>query len=351
MAAPRPTPINDAAAPAPALISPDRTGAVARAVSGVVRVTDDVLVRATGRRPLASALIDRTLWGPLQRGEPVIRPARPLLGLSFDCDYQEDTDALPLLGEVLAEVGVTASICAIGKLVERDPNPYGALVAAGHELVNHTHTHPDNPVLNPDREFWDLSEAEMAEEIGTAQDAFERQVGIRPTGFRSPHFKDAHRMLAAIERFEEMAYLSTVLQGKTPSGLPYRPARDAAVLSDRSHFVSSPDPAGNSRLVQLPLTPCPDHRWSPLCSYHTIRRPRLDATGQGMHPAEQFPQLWERMLDRAASDRYALVYFDPKDVAGSAEAASVFGEMLRIAVAAGWQVTTMAAVADLWPLP
>lgn len=304
------------------------------------------LDRSVTRGRLASVLCERKLWGPLQHGPLLDPPERPMLALSFDCDYQEDTDALDRLRRCLTDAGVRASIAAIGMLVSQDPEPYRRLVADGHEIVNHSMTHPDNPILNPDQEFWHLSGEQMYAEIAGAQDCFEEHLGVRPTGFRSPHFKDAHRMLEAAERVEELRYLSTVLATTSPTGVPYRPATET-VIGDESFRVSAAD-GSNSRLVQVPLSPCPQHRWSPFCSYHAIRRPRNDARGQGMHDLDDFTTGWRDLLRRGEPDQFVSVYFDPKDVAVD-PVADRFTEMLRDASAEGWHVTTLHEVATTWP--
>lgn len=305
----------------------------------------------TGRgrrgRPVARTLSERKLWGALQRGRPRQAPDRPLIALSFDLDYQEDTDALPRLLDTAARVGARMSVVAVGALVERDPGPYRDAVAAGHEIVNHTWSHPDNPVLNPDREFWHLTVDEMVDEISRAQDVFARELGVRPHGFRSPHFKDTQRLLDALDRVPEITYASSTLATTTPTGLPYFPARDA-VAGPVSHLLSSVDPARNSPVLQIPLTACPDHRWSPMCSYHAIRRPTDPARGQGMHDLDAFERQFVELLAQRRDDGFLSFYFDPKDVMRDDRTADRFARMLSAAVARGWRLTSLGEVAAAW---
>lgn len=297
--------------------------------------------------PLSAELSRRSLWGHVPR-RPARRPeGRRPLALSFDLDYQADTDALPVLLGVLDRADARATLFSIGRLVEANPGPYREALAAGHEVGNHTWSHPDNPVLNPDREFWDLTVEEMADEIGRAQDAFERHLGVRPVGFRTPHFKDAFRMMEAVERFPEITYVSTALASKAPLAVPYFPTRDP-FAGDLSLHFSHADPARNHDALMIPLTPSPDARWSPFCSYRSIRRPADPARGVGLHTLAEFRALWDRMLAESWADGFASVYFDPMDVARDAETAAVFEAMLRDAAGAGWTLAPLCEVERAW---
>lgn len=318
------------------------------AVGAVAAIDRAAGVVGGGRRPVAEQLSRRKLWGLFHHGAPLRAPARRMIALSFDLDYQEDTDALGALVDVVDRRGATMSVVAIGRLVDQDPGPYEAAVTSGHEIVNHTWSHPDNPVLNPDREWWDLSVEEMVDEVVQAQDVFERRLGARPRGFRTPHFKDVHRMLRALEQVPELEYLSTVLAPATPLGLPYFPAL-ASVAGDASHLMSACDADANSRLLQIPLSACPEHRWSQFGSYHTIRAPHRPAAGQGFHlPLDDFERLWRTMLAAATGTGFVSVYFDPKDVMRDSATADRFGAMLAAAAADGWEITSLGQVAAAW---
>ena len=308
-------------------------------------------------RPVAAELARRSLWGALPRPVRPAPPGPPMLALSFDLDYREDTAALPPLVALLERLGLPMTVFAIGRLVQDDPGPYAEAAAAGHELGNHTWSHPDNPVLNPDREFWDLSADEMAEEIGRGQDAIERFAGVRPTSFRSPHFKDAWAMVAALERTPEITCVSSALASKCPVPTPYLPVREP-VAGDRLslHFadagvggdVGGDAGAGATRPLMVPLTPCPGMRWSPFCSYSAIRVPRDPARGAGLLDVPEWERRWERMLARAWRRKFASVYFDPIDVMRDDETRAAFERMLVHAVEAGWRVATVAEVERAW---
>ena len=295
-------------------------------------------------------LTRRSLWGTLPRPiapAPAFGPGSPpLLAFSFDLDYQADTDALPGLLDLLAEAGVSATMFSIGRLVQDDPAPYRRAAEAGHEIGNHTWSHPDNPVLNPDREFWHLSEAEMVDEIGRAQDALERGAGRRPTTFRAPHFKDAWPLRAALAVFPELTCVSSALDSKCPRPTPYVPV-DAPVAGDLSlHFPKRGAEA--DALLMLPLTACPGLRWSPFCSYSGIREPRNAAAGAGVLGPDEWERRWSTMLERAAPRGYASVYFDPLDVMRDDATRACFRRMIDAAQAGGWRLTTLAEVEAAW---
>ena len=308
---------------------------------------------------LSTELSRRSLWGALPRPVQPAPDGPPMLALSFDLDYREDTVALPPLVELLDRLSLPMTVFAIGRLVEADPVPYAEAAAAGHEIANHTWSHPDNPVLNPEREFWHLSEDEMAEEIGRCQDALETHVGARPTSFRSPHFKDAFRMMAALARFPEITCVSTALASKCPVPTPYLPAT-APVAGEllSLHFAeqraaargAAPEAPREARggPLMVPLTPCPGMRWSPFCSYSAIRVPRDPTRGAGLLDVPEWERRWDRMLARAARRKFASVYFDPIDVMRDDETRAAFRRMLERAVGTGWRVATVAEVERAW---
>ncbi len=331
-------------------MSPRLPRRLAEAATTGVAVADAL----TGRIPGVGAgaatrtLTGHKLWGPLQGADDARGPERRLFALSFDLDYQRDTDCLDGLVELMGEAGVSASLCSIAALVARDPEPYRRALDGGHELVNHSWTHPDNPVLDPDREFWHLDEAAMAEQVSVANDLFEEHLGRRTSGFRTPHFKDAQRMIAVLDDDPDTTYLSTALATATATGRPFRPARRPQIPEVGHHLpASGPGTAG---LIQLPLSACPEHRWSPFCSYHHLRTPTDRARGAGLHDLGTFAAHWHQMLaDAADGDRgYLSTYFDPHDVMASPTVASTFSACLATTVAEGWEVVTLGQMARAW---
>jgi len=298
---------------------------------------------------LATQLTRRSLWGALPRTVQPTPDGPKRLALSFDLDYREDTIALTPLLELLDRLSMPMTVFAIGKLVEQDPAPYARAAEAGHELGNHTWSHPDNPVLNPDREFWHLSEQEMREEIVRGQEAIEAGTGQRPTSFRTPHFKDAFRMMEALRAAPEIDCISTTLASKCPVPTPYRPTRRERAGDLSLHFpADAGDTDAMSGPLMVPLTPCPGMRWSPFCSYSAIRIPRDPQRGAGLLDVAEWERRWQRMLARAQRRRFASVYFDPIDVMRDEHTRAAFERMLRHARDTDWRVDTVRDVADAW---
>ena len=296
--------------------------------------------------PVARALSARKLWGHVPRPRAPAPAGPPQVALSFDLDYRADAEALPGLVALLGDLGVHATMFCIGRLAQDDPAPYAAAAAAGHEIANHTMTHPDNPVLNPTREFWDLSQAEMEAEIGAAQDALEAATGTRPTGFRSPHFKDAWPLRAALEAFPEITYASSSLATRCPVPVPFVPAREGA-HGRLSLCFPAPDPRPGD-LLMIPLTACPGVRWSPFSSYLSIREPANPARGAGLHGLARFEALWRRMLAAERERGFASIYFDPMDVMRGADTRAAFRRMLEHALEEGWALVPLCEVEARW---
>jgi len=96
------------------------------------------------------------------------------LALTFDDGPSEGT---PQILEALARHGVRATFFQCGANVERLPKIARAVCAAGHEIGNHSHTHPL---------FCFRSPAFIEMELARAQQAIERHTGARPVWFRAP---------------------------------------------------------------------------------------------------------------------------------------------------------------------
>ncbi|WP_319763639.1 polysaccharide deacetylase family protein [Maridesulfovibrio sp.] len=112
--------------------------------------------------------------------------------LTFDFDFEKDIAAFPLLLDMLKKHDIKAGFAVIGKFVEKYPDIHKRAVAEGHEIINHTYTHPDNPHWAPDRFFNKLSYAEQKAEVEQAHEAIEKILGVESIGFRTPHYGNLH---------------------------------------------------------------------------------------------------------------------------------------------------------------
>jgi len=111
--------------------------------------------------------------------------ARCALSITFD-DARESQPRVAL--PVLARLGVRATFFVLPAAVERDPSPWRDAVAAGHEIGNHTATHPcsGNFAWSRARALEELSVADVAREIDDAQHRIEDTLGVTPRVFAYP---------------------------------------------------------------------------------------------------------------------------------------------------------------------
>ncbi|WP_291329265.1 polysaccharide deacetylase family protein [Desulfovibrio sp. UCD-KL4C] len=112
--------------------------------------------------------------------------------LTFDFDFEKDIEAFPALLDLLKEYNIKAGLAVIGKFVEKYPDIHKRAVDEGHEIINHSYTHPDNPHWSPNRYFNKLSYAEQKEEIEKAHEVFYKILGVESIGFRTPHYGNLH---------------------------------------------------------------------------------------------------------------------------------------------------------------
>lgn len=246
---------------------------------------------------VAPGMLRRRLDRPFRDAGVDWKGHRSVLLLSFDCDFPEDCDVLPEISTQLQAHGLTASFAVVGRWVEADPDAHRAVVDGGHELVNHSYSHPElinapgrfvsrRDDLQP-RKWGELTLDERDEEIGRCQEAVTEQLGVEMRGFRAPHFGnvDPWPLYPLLAR-RGLRYSTSMLSPRASSGgLP---------------FVEQ-------GVVEIPVTTCPDHPLTSLDTWHA-----LYARG-GWHAAD-FGDLLQRQLRRAADcGGITNIYLDPKD--------------------------------------
>jgi peptidoglycan/xylan/chitin deacetylase (PgdA/CDA1 family) len=97
------------------------------------------------------------------------------IALTFDDGPSEST---PELLEVLAQYRVSTTFFQVGANVDRLPEVAGAVTAAGHEIGNHSYTHPL---------FCFRSAAFIEDDLRRAQHAIHTRTGVDPRWFRAPY--------------------------------------------------------------------------------------------------------------------------------------------------------------------
>lgn len=224
--------------------------------------------------------------------------------ISFDPDYPEDVEAIPTLLELLGSFGWKTSFACIGRWIEKYPRVHQQILDEGHEIINHTYSHPNNELLNDKQFFNKMNEAEQEKEIAGFEATAKKILDYAPVGFRSPHFGDLHTQSVynVLER-RGYAYSSSTNMTVTDSrGLPYRPSKKSFHKTDAD---------GGYGLLELPMVACPDHFFPVFDTWHCYR------TRPPAHPKDgQFVRLFRKSVELAERHgTYANFYFDPRDVA------------------------------------
>lgn len=95
--------------------------------------------------------------------------------------------------DALAEYGAKASFFGIGRHVENYPTLATRIVAAGHTLENHTHSHRSALL-------WLRGQSVLASEISRTSQTIEAATGERPRFFRAPAGLWSRAMLEAVRQ-------------------------------------------------------------------------------------------------------------------------------------------------------
>ncbi len=99
-----------------------------------------------------------------------------VIAISFDAAWgNEDTGKLI---EILDKYKVKTTFFVVGSWVDKYPESVKQLSDAGHEIMNHSNSHPH---------MTSLSKEQMIEEVKKCDDKIEKITGVRPTLFRAPY--------------------------------------------------------------------------------------------------------------------------------------------------------------------
>lgn len=99
-----------------------------------------------------------------------------VVSLSFDAAWgNEDTQQLI---DILGKYKIKATFFVVGQWVDKYPESVLALHEAGHEVMNHSDTHPY---------MTKLSEQEIIQNVTACDDKIEAVTGVRPFLFRPPY--------------------------------------------------------------------------------------------------------------------------------------------------------------------
>ncbi len=106
----------------------------------------------------------------------VDKGSEKICALTFDAAW-DDTDT-DILIEILKKYNAPATFFMVGSWVEKYPESVKKFHDAGHEIMNHSDTHP-----HIDK----LSDVKVAEEMKNCSDKIEAVTGVRPILFRGPY--------------------------------------------------------------------------------------------------------------------------------------------------------------------
>lgn len=112
----------------------------------------------------------------------------PRVALTFDDGPSEST---PAVLETLARHGARATFFQVGSNARRLPEIARRVAAEGHEIGNHTETHPA---------FYKRTPAQVDQEITRCQESLEQVHGRAPTLFRPPYGARWFGMYPALRR-------------------------------------------------------------------------------------------------------------------------------------------------------
>ena len=168
---------------------------------------------------LLSGAVMPSSWEPPFRSYPVPRvepaPKHPWIALTFDDGpHAEKTEALLA---VLRDAHVPATFFVVGKMADRYPQVVRDIAKDGHELANHTYSHP-----NMSR----ISDAQVISELKQTRDVVQRLTGQDTHLFRPPGGDFSRRMVRLTSKAGYKMILWSVLshdvEGATPEAMRRR---------------------------------------------------------------------------------------------------------------------------------
>ena len=116
-----------------------------------------------------------------------------VLSISFDASWGADKTIAIL--DILDRYDVKTTFFLVGGWVDKYPDMVKEIVARGHEIGNHSDTHPH---------MSQLSESDIREVLRIMSDKVEKLTGVRPTLFRPPYgdYNDRVVLVSRAEGYE-----------------------------------------------------------------------------------------------------------------------------------------------------
>ncbi|WP_432738806.1 polysaccharide deacetylase family protein [Maridesulfovibrio sp. FT414] len=211
--------------------------------------------------------------------------------LTFDFDFEKDISAFPRILDLLHKYDLKAGMAVIGKFVEKYPDIHKRAVDEGHEIINHSYTHPDNPHWAPGKYFNKLSYEEQKAEVEKAHVVIKDILGVDCIGFRTPHYGILHT---------ESVY-------KILSELGYRYSSSTAACAFPGYGAPL---LYKHNIYEIPTGCSLNFPLAIFDSWNMLRKKR-----PFLENDQQFIQEFTVTIDHLVSNSYYLThYFDPYDV-------------------------------------
>jgi polysaccharide deacetylase len=196
-------------------------------------------------RPTASISIDLdNLWSYLRtHGDPAWEARPSFIG-----------PATGRLLDLLDRHGLTATVFVVGADAEREDGAKAVaeIVAAGHEVANHSYLH--QPWLHR------LSPAQLDDELGRTEEALVAAGAPKPVGFRGPGFSLTREMLALLDRRGYRYDATTLPTWIGPLARAYHD-RSATAARDGAGRPGEAEPGDLFGPVTDVLAPVHPYRW------------------------------------------------------------------------------------------
>lgn len=132
--------------------------------------------QSTAPRPTISVMPPAVRPAPAPAKFNSIKTTRPVLALTFDDGPHPELT--PKLLDILRQKGVRATFFVLGGNVAKYPEIARRIVAEGHEIANHSYSHPALPRLGA---------ARLKDEVGGTCDIIQQVTGRRPASMRPPY--------------------------------------------------------------------------------------------------------------------------------------------------------------------
>ena len=120
-----------------------------------------------------------------------------VVSISFDASWGADKTISIL--DILDQYGVKTTFFLVGGWVDKYPDMVKEIFVRGHEIGNHSNTHP---------QMSKLGEEGIREELRMMSDKVEKLTGVRPTLFRPPYgdYNDRVIQVARAEGYEAVQW-------------------------------------------------------------------------------------------------------------------------------------------------